>query len=182
MYYCPFLENIYRHVDTLANNSVLIYKDLFYTFLSAFLGVLFGYLLTKRLNKSHKKQQVINLQKDLLETFKKNISLIKQCIDQLENKKEIPNYLLDINSINHILFNGKQLFTNESLYKGLNRQRYQMEHINNKLTYLLNLNLYKHHNQYLQDSFVIEKTFLLQHLMMTEKETSLVLSDFEKTL
>ena len=182
MNYCPFLENIYRHIDMLVNPEFLTFKDLFCACLGASLGIILGYFLTVHLNKQQRKQETINLQNDLIKVFKSNIRLINQCIDQLENKNEIPNYPLDINPVNYILFKGKNLFSNEDLYTQFNWQRFQLEHINNKLIYYFNISL----NSNKSDAYTLlvsnEKKSLLHHLTLTKKEISNLLSRFEESL
>lgn len=177
MNYCPFLENIYRHINTLINPNLFTFKDFFYTFLSALLGVLFGYFFAQYKYNKEKSIEKESLKENLIGSFKFNLEQITQCIDYL-NKDILPNFTLDDVAPKHMLLHGKHLFDDNDLYKKFSWQCYQLTHINSKLAYM-HIYIVNGNNQKLL--LRQEYASLIQQLQVLYKEISTLLLVFEKT-
>ena len=80
-----------------------------------------------------KKQQ---FRKNIYDLFNFNLERCVQMDRQLtpqNGKIEIPNYLFDTDSIKALIFNGREYFSNQGEFDSINWQRYQLDHLNNKL-------------------------------------------------
>lgn len=153
MNYCPFLENIYQYINTLIKPNLFTFKDFFYTFLSALIGSGIA-LCISNIRRTRKINKDKNLaKKALIERLTFNNDRALQMLDQFDGGKEIPNYLFDTTGIIIWLSLSSELFS-KKLISDLNWHRYQLDHLNSKLStyYLFMINGFlKTKDQYHQD-------------------------------
>jgi hypothetical protein len=77
------------------------------------------------------------LRQRLFEAFRFNLERINQMIGQLQEKGgkvEIPTYPLDTDLISSVMFSGRDLFKSQKEFDDLNLIRFQLVHLNTKLT------------------------------------------------
>lgn len=174
MNYCPFLENIYCHIDTLINPEFFTFKDFFYACLGALIGsgialYISSILRTRKINKDKK------LAKEaLIDRLKFNNARALQMLSQFSGIKEIPNYLFDTTGIIIWLSLSSELFSKQLIEK-INWHRYQLDHLNSKLSvyYLFKANsLLMMKDQYHQDIHKVMEGQARQSILLQLKEVN----------
>ena len=96
------------------------------------LGIIYSDIRDRIMFCSKKKQ----FRKNVYDLFNFNLQRCVQMNVQLTPKNgniEIPNYLFDSDSIKALIFNGRDYFSNQEEFDSINWQRYQLDHLNNKL-------------------------------------------------
>jgi hypothetical protein len=176
-------EKINCLVVTSSSNMTLsqFLLNLFFAGLSAFLGVLLGVWWAKREWARDRESQRRLLRANLVKAFRFNLERLEQCLDYLQKDPPIiPNFRLDTATVIHILFTGRGLFADESMFDRFSWQRYQLEHINAKLDYL---HSYLPSAVETQDQTGLAQSAydgLLQHLRVTRKDITALIADYEK--
>ena len=155
--------------------------NLFFAGLSACLGLLLGVWWAKRQLARDRQRQLESLRANLIKAFRFNLARIDQCLDYLQKKPPvIPNFRLDTETVIYILFSGRGLFPDESLFDRFSWQRYQLEHINARLDYL---------HAYLPSTVGTPEQkglansayeSLVQHLRVTRRDISELIEDYER--
>jgi hypothetical protein len=111
--------------------------NLLLNIIGSLIGVVVGVWWAKVEWQKDRDAQSRILRGNLVKAFRFNLDRIQQCLDYLQKPQpEIPNFRLDIATVVHILFTGRGLFNDESLFDRFSWQRYQLEHINAELDYM----------------------------------------------
>lgn len=174
MNYCPFLENIYRHIDIIVKPEFFTFKDFFYACLGALIGscialCISSILRTRKINKDKKLAQ-----KALIDRLKFNNDRALQMLSQFNDVKEIPNYLFDTTGIIIWLSLSSELFSKQLIEK-INWHRYQLDHLNSKLSiyYLFKANaLLMMKDQYYQGAHKAKEERVRQSILLQLKEVN----------
>ena len=109
------------------------------TLISSIVGLFVG-LTYNKFETSYTKSSRQELAKSqLAKSYRFNLVLVDKMIKQLKNDppEAIPNYLFDTDPIKQVIFYSEDLLgTIEEVYS-YNWHRYQLDHLNIKLTYIL---------------------------------------------
>lgn len=169
-------EFYYQIKNTTSN--LITFKDTINSFVGALIGIILGSLLSQwQWNQKLKRDKKI-LKANISTVFNFNLDRIRQCIDYLENKNLIPNFLLDVNSVNHVLFKGRELFSTIEIFDKFNWQRYQLEHLNTKLSYYYFISTANTDIDLVRREY----TSLVNHLKTIESEISEMLLTYDKSI
>jgi hypothetical protein len=154
--------------------------NLFFAFLSAFAGVVLGVLWAKRQWGKDRARQLQRLRANLIRAFRLNLERIDQCLEYLQRSDPVlPNFRLDAISVLHVLHGGRELFEDDAFFDRCDWQRYQLDHLNAKLDQLQTFLASSSTTQPRLTPSPFESP--LQHLKVTRRDITQLLSDYEST-
>ena len=175
MNYCPFLESIYRHIDTLIKPEFFTAKDSFYACLGALIGsgialCISSILRTRKTNKDKK-----SAKEALIDRLKFNNDRALQMLRQFNDIKETPNYLFDTTGVIIWLSLSSKVFSKQ-LIEEINWHRYQLDHLNSKLStyylFMANYHPLMMKDQYYQGVHKAREERARQSILLQLKEVS----------
>ena len=149
--------------------DLLIFKNYWY----AGIGALIGFIITlyvSNIRRARKINKDKNLAKEaLINRLTFNNDRILQMLGQFGGGKETPNYLFDTTGIIIWLSLSSELFS-EQLISDINWHRYQLDHLNSKLsTYYLTISTFQGNNLELHKAI---KEQSLQSIVLQLKKVS----------
>ena len=108
---------------------------------SSIVGLIIGLMYSGISGHINRRSQRKNLAKKLADAFRFNLERIVQMKNQLKAKAdgtfELPNYSFDTDPIKTLLFVGSDLLGTDAEINSYNWTRYQLDHLNMKLGYIL---------------------------------------------
>lgn len=95
-------------------DTVSFLLNIFFAFISAVMGVVLGNWWTSKQFTKQRLAETQQLRSQLIQAFRFNIIRLNQMSGQLtSNPPIVPDYRLDTESVAHILFHGRDLFSNQ---------------------------------------------------------------------
>lgn len=111
------------------------WKDYWYAGISAIIGALLGIAWANSQTVRKNRLQLAKSRRLLLESVEFNLQRLAQMIDMLQNQSILPNFLLDSDTLSKRLDSISDFFPDQVVSR-LSWERYQLEHINSKLTFI----------------------------------------------
>ena len=154
-------------------------KDFVWACVGAFVGLILGVWYSVCSDDEKREKEVRYLKLRLIAALEFNIEKVKQMLVDIglntsDNKMWIPSFTLAPDMISHILFHGTP-FLNESFFGRFNKQRYELTHINEKLSILKSVANHGDMNAALEILSGLEV-----HLDLTLNEIQLLLEEYKK--